>query len=66
MENFWNDAERGILKHMEKSLSVTLCAPHILRGLAWNALQVFTIDKSPAKCLSLRKYRRSPSLYIER
>jgi hypothetical protein len=39
MENFWNDVERRKLKHMEKGLSVILCAPQILHGLAWDALR---------------------------
>jgi hypothetical protein len=66
MEKFWNGVERRKLKHMEKALSVTLCAPQILHGPAWGCTQVFTVDNSPANRLSLHKDRRSPSPYLER
>jgi len=39
MENLWNDVERRKLMHMQKALSVLLCAPQILHGLALDALR---------------------------
>jgi hypothetical protein len=39
VEDFWNGVERRKLKHMEKALSVILCASQILHGPAWDALR---------------------------